>query len=501
MKPDLEAGVVPPNPLTPSTRPAGTALPPRAQRRGGIFWLLLVLALFLTGGAAAGWWWWRRPAVVTPTPPMPENIGDPELRKAVEEARARVQEKPQSADAWSDLGLLLLGHQCYAEADICFAQASLLDSGNARWPYYRSMTAARLDPDQILPFLREAEQRADSLPEAHRTVLRLRLAETLLERGDMAEAESLFRAEWQSHPDNERAALGLGEVALARGDDQTAARLLSPLTQHREGPQYARKKATLQMAILCRRTGDQAAAERYDRILTTMAADVDWKDPFADSVHDYQAGEVTAKQQIVHYEKKGEFREAAKIYLAWLERGRRTSSTYMGAGVNFVRARDYEQGLALLREGQRLDPNNSYPLFRIAEALFQRATEEREKTPDSPNARTWLREAVEYARQATERKQDYSAAYLMQGQALLLLGEPTAAVEPLWWAAKCRPEKFNQQYYLGLALLESACWYRPHHYREAAIHLQNAREIEPMDPRPTQALERLGRSRIQESGR
>ncbi len=486
MKPDLEAAVAPSSPLSPG---AGTVSPPLRRRHAGIFWLLLVTVLFLTGGAAAGWWWWRTPRVAAPTPPMPENIGDPELRKAIEEARARVQEKPQSADTWSDLGLLFLAHECSAEADFCFGQASRLDPGNARWPYYRSLASVKLDLEHILPFLREAEKRADSLPEDHRSVLRLRLAETLLEHHQVAEAESLFRAELQLHPDSQRAALGVGETALARGDTQTAAHYLAPLT---EKSPFARKKATLDMAILSRRVGDGAAAERYDQQLTNLAADVDWPDPFAKTMYDYQVGEVKEEQMVVQFEKRGQFREAATIYLARIERGKKTPVAYMGAGVNLVRVGDYDRGLQLLREGERLDPNNSYLSYRIALALFQRATEEREKKPDSPNARTWLREAVEYARRATERKPNYSAAYLIQGQALLLLGEPRAAVEPLWWAAMCRPEGFNQQYYLGLALLESACWYRPHYYQEAAIHLQNAHNLDPANPLPGKALERLG---------
>ncbi len=211
MKPDLEASVSTPNPLSP-TRLAGvaTASPSRARISGRTFGFLLGLAVLLAGGAAAGWWWSRPAAPRALTPPLPENIKEPELLQAIDESRRKVQEKPQSADAWSDLGLLLLAHHCYAEADICFAEASRFDPGNARWPYYRFIVASRLDPEHTLAFLRQAEQRADSLPEEFRSAVRLRLAETLLEREELAEAEGLFAAEWQLHPDSDRAALGLG---------------------------------------------------------------------------------------------------------------------------------------------------------------------------------------------------------------------------------------------------------------------------------------------------
>jgi cytochrome c-type biogenesis protein CcmH/NrfG len=501
MKPDLAPPGDTPTPAAATAEPVPTATPPSRRPRRRILWAGLGLAL-LAIGLAGAWYWWTATTTVAPTPPMPENIDDVELRQALEEARARVQAKPRSPAAWGDLGLLFLGHQCYLEADICLAQASRLDSANARWPYYRSFIAPHLDPDQALPLLREAQKHADALPPEHRTALLLKLAEMLLEQeGGLDEAEALFREALQQHPDNDRAAYGLGEVALARGDNQLAIRLLTPLTQPKAGPQYARKKAALHMANLYRRMGDRAAAQQFEYLLTILVSDVDWNDPLLDAIYDSQTGEVIEKKLVVQCEKRGEFREAARLYQERIAHGRQITSSYMGAGVNLIRARDYDQGLLLLREGWRLDPDNSYPLYRIAEALMQRATDPRETPPDSAKARQWLREAAESARQATRLKQDYAAAYLLQGQALLLLAEPTDAIAPLWWGVKCRPEGFKQQYYLGLALLESACWYRPHYYRQAAIHLQNAQELEPTNPEATKALQRLDRRWVTATGR
>jgi predicted Zn-dependent protease len=64
-------------------------------------------------------------------------------------------------------------------------------------------------------------------------------------------------------------------------------------------------------------------------------------------------------------------------------------------------------------------------------------------------------------------------------------GEAAAAVEPLMKGVACRPEVFNLQLALGEALLEAK------RLPEAATHLKNAQKLDPKDPRPGQALERL----------
>jgi tetratricopeptide (TPR) repeat protein len=117
--------------------------------------------------------------------------------------------------------------------------------------------------------------------------------------------------------------------------------------------------------------------------------------------------------------------------------------------------------------------------------------EEREKAPESSQARSWLREAVEAARQAAVLKPDNPDAYLIQGASLLLLGEPAQAIEPLRCGVRGRPDGFKQQYYLGMALLDVASWYHPMAYQEAGNHLKNASRLDPTNPLPDKALQRL----------
>ena len=102
-----------------------------------------------------------------------------------------------------------------------------------------------------LPLLRQAWQAAGSLDAESQSAVRLRLAEALLEAGQPDEAETLFRQEQAAQPDSARAAVGLGQIALARGHDEDAARLLAAV---QDSP-FARKKVAAQLASVARAAG------------------------------------------------------------------------------------------------------------------------------------------------------------------------------------------------------------------------------------------------------
>ncbi len=485
MKPDPKAV------KTPSPVPASPAVGKRARTAGkqrSIRAACVVLGVLLVGGGAASCWWWLyRPGLAAPTPPLPDNINKAELRKAIEEARRLVEEKPRSAAAWSNLGLVLLAHKCNAEADTCFAEASRLDPASPYWFYYRYVASLRLntDPDQILFFLRQADQRAGSLPEDYRVAVRLRLAETLLEREEIAEAEKVYRSGWQMYPKSQRIALGLGHIAFRKGDNQKAVELLTPLQNTPSA-----RHVTQMLAILSQQLNDRAATERFEQRLASLGPDTDWPDPFYTRIYEHESPEMKAKNMVPQLVQQGAYRQAAEMCVARLKEGPQLS-LYLGAGVNFVRSRDFDRGLEMLRAAERLEPDNSTIAFAIADGLLQWGNAERERDSASPTSVKYWREAVVSARRAIQLKKSHALAYLVLGQALILLGEPEAAVDELQRGVEYRPELFQLQYYLGLAFLESASLSRPEHYRQATLHLENARKLDPTNPLPVKALERL----------
>jgi tetratricopeptide (TPR) repeat protein len=330
-----------------------------------------------------------------------------------------------------------------------------------------------------LPYLRQALA-ARPAPE-YESAVRLRLAEALLERQELDEAEKLFREEWSRRPGNPRAGFGLGLIARAQGNDSAAEEFLSAA---RDSP-TARKPAVAELAALARARGEEKKAADLEREAAALPNEPPaWPDPHVDQILRLQVGSVKRARQVAQLEAQGSFKEAADVYREQL-RDRPTAQACIGAGMNLARTGDFDRALTLLYQGVRLDPKDCSTHFALAQVLYMRAETELKRSADSPKAKEWFRQAADAARQAAEMKADHAGAYLLWGKALMHRGEAVAAVEPLKKGVACRPEVFNLQLALGEALLEAG---RP---QEAATHLENARNLNAKDPRPAWALERL----------
>ncbi len=457
-------------PLPPIPRPPR---PPAPRRR----WPWLVAVLFL-GGIGVGVWWWQRP--VYPIPPLPTGIEDAEVRAAIEAARKPVLEHPQSGTEWGNLGLALLAHLFDREADECFAQASRLDPEEPRWPYGRALIALKRAPDKAVGFLREAVTAAGDTPSEYRSTIHLQLAEALLDRGELDEAEKIFRAEQRREPSNPRIALGLGLIAVTRGKDEEAL----PLLTRARTSLFARKVATAQLARIARLQQRKADADGYDKELSQLSDDPPWPDPLLDRLLEMQVGRRGRERRIDMLENQHRYAEVLQIYLAQIKE-QPTSKAYVGAGVNMARIGDRELALPLLRKGVELDPESAQAHYSLALVLYTLSEQTRAANPEAPQLQAWLKETVEHARRATELKPGHGSAYLFWGLALRDLGQPRDALPPLRLAVTCLPANPEVQLALGQTLLDVGA------REEAERHLRNAAQLAPKDPRPARALEQL----------
>ncbi len=287
MTPDTQAG-------TPAAL-SSAATPPARRGKSRRWPWALGSALGLVAGAVGAWFWFPWPAPVDP--PMPRDITDTAVLSAVRQARQQVLDKPGSAAAWGRLAMILEAHFYEAAADRCFAEAARLDPSEPRWPYFRGLYALKQDPPGALLFLRQAVA-ADHPNPNHRSALRLRLAEALLEQGHLEEAEKLFRQEWSAKPGHPRTAFGLGLIALHRGENSAAEEYL----QVARASPTARQPATAQLAALARARGDEAAAARLDQEAVPRPEDtLVWPDPFAKEVARLQVGALRKEQAPVSW--------------------------------------------------------------------------------------------------------------------------------------------------------------------------------------------------------
>ena len=218
----------------------------------------------------------------------------------------------------------------------------------------------------------------------------------LLERQELDEAEALFREEWQRHPGHPRAALGLGLIAVQRGEDDKAEEYL---TAAQSSP-FAQKAATAQLAALARARDKKEAAEAATRLENKAAElpdDPPWPDPLLDEIVELQVGIRGLDRRIGHLEFEHRYADAAELYQDQLAVNP-TARNYIGAGVNLCRLRDYDQAMKLLREAVRIEPDSAQAQYTLALAVFARAERQWKQNPGTPVPTEAFREAAGHAR-------------------------------------------------------------------------------------------------------
>ncbi len=464
-------------PIPPAERPVASspalAAPARGRRRR---WLLLALAVAATASAAS--WWWLRPA--SPAPPMPADVADAETRAVIESARREVLRQPRSVEAWGKLAKVLLAQQFDREANVCLGEANRLDPADPRWLYAHCIIVLKRDPDNAVAQLRHAARVADAAAGAwpdYRLAVRLLMAEALLERGQLDEAERIFQAEAMRDARNARVALALGRIALARDDDARAAQMLAIA----QSSPHARRQATALLAQIARRRGDKVLADAYERKLAQLSGDAPWPDPLLDETSSMMVGPRGWQRHIKWLEQHQRHAEAAEVCLKRLEQDPRGSLRRRGPELRqAARVRSGIRAVAGCR-ARRSQQRRCALLARAGPVLPCRA-----RLADAPRGAAAQGVAARSGRARpahAEVRPGHAKTYMVWGLALKLLGRPAEAVAPLRQGVACNPGDLELQLGLGQVLLETG------HGAEAQAYLENARRLAPPgDARPAQAL-------------
>lgn len=429
--------------------------PPRRNYRR---FALALCALALAGGAV---FFWRQNA--PPEPPVIKQPGsDPAIIRAIEEARAAVRKSPRSGQAWGRLGMVLSIHDILPEADFCFAQAERFEPLEPRWPYLRGLARSGDDPGAALPSLQRAAKLCGDLPAPH-----LRLAELLIERGRLDEAQAEIEPVLVREPSNPRALLCLARVAVARNDPRAA---LDYLLRSIQSAPDVKASHTLLGAIQ-QRSGDPAAAEAAFRRAALLPEKHVWPDPFLIEINQLRTGltamadtaeswlglgyvtnAVTLMQQAVaQYPERGQ---------AWLVFGKALRQA--GDGVAAERA---------LRRAVQLDPDSVAAHTELGSALFAQAryadaeASYREALRINPKlAEAWFNlglcllnqrqaeRAIEAFQNATRFKPDLTYAYIRWGQALGRLQRVPEAIEQMQRALQLSPNNAEAREMLDILL-------------------------------------------------
>jgi tetratricopeptide (TPR) repeat protein len=281
-------------------------------------------------------------------PPAPDTAGaEPLVVERVAAARDRVLGARDSAEAWGELGMVLDAHHMCKHALVCYAEARRLDPANFKWPYLQANCMLDTPPSEVVAVLRQAcDLRPDFAPAC------LRLARLLMTSSHEQEAERLFARVSESDPGNASAWLGLGQIALARGDLARARETLERAAG--AGPDSRAVLASL--ARVYARLGLAAEAQEVALEAKDALRDTPLDDEVLVEVFDHGATAYHLAQQGKARLERGELDEA----IARLRRSLATRPEQAPARVDLGRALilsgDESAGIAELEHANRLVP-------------------------------------------------------------------------------------------------------------------------------------------------
>jgi tetratricopeptide (TPR) repeat protein len=403
----------------------------------------------------------------TPEPPVIDLTGvDKEIVEKIEGARQGVLKSPRSADHWGELGAVLRAHEFLEESNVCFAQAERLAPQDYRWPYLIGVELLGHDQEAALPRLRRAVELC-----GEQAAPRLRLGEVLLERGELAEAETLFRGVLEQNAidgqdasertlNEARAHLGLGQVALDRGD-------VADAREHLRRAAAAAPQAKVVHAALLqanRRAGDEEGVAEELRIVGGLPEAWSWPDPTVQGINRVWVGLRARMATINALDQQGFREEAVVAARQTMLRYPESALARLVLGEMLNRAGNVRAAEPVLRESIRMDPERSKAYFELGYALQHQG-----KTA----------EAVECYRRSIEKQSDFPVSHYNLALCLVGLKNEAAAVEEFRTAIRCRPGYLDALLGLGMLLTKQG------RHREALESVEEAlRVAPPTDHRP-----------------
>jgi tetratricopeptide (TPR) repeat protein len=403
----------------------------------------------------------RRGEIVSP-PVVEVADRDPAVVAALQAAQDEVRASPRSAAAWGRLGMLLFNYNVLPESRQCFTQAQRLDPREPSWPYYHALTLLSESPSEALDKLRQTVALCGDSPDAPR----LRLAELLLECGQLDEAEAQFRRSLDANPDNPRAQFGLARLAYERGDWQRSRELLDAAVRNN----FTERLARLLFAQIERRLGNEQAAERERLRAESLPQPPSWPDPYLDKLHRLRAGRQAGIDHITELLAEGRAAEAAAHAEEVIRAYPQAGLAWLLLGQARLRQQQAQGAEAALHRAVQLMPESVEAHFDLGSALL---------------LQNQAAEAAVCFRQAVRLKPTSATAYYSLGLCLLKLDDADGAREALEKAVSYRPQFSEAHRNLGELLARCG---RP---AEAAEHLRAALQINPDDAVAQKKLDEL----------
>lgn len=386
---------------------------------------LLGISLLYKGSVG----YWHR--LTSPAPPsVPLERTDPQVVRAIELARKEVEQAPGSAETWGVYGEVLRAHEYEDAATSCFRQAEILDPTDPRWPYLLARGLRVKAPDEALRCLERSVQR-----EREVRTPRLVLAETLMDRGRMEEAEAHLKTVLAANPHDPRALLGLGRIEFARGEMDAAARHLEESTAI--APRVKATRSVLAQAY--HRLGKSNAASGEMRAIASLREDWSWHDPYQEEVMGRWVGLKARLSLASELWKQRKREETIKVLRALIGEYPRSEQAQFMLGDKLSQMGRFAEAEAPLRLAIAIAPEMSRAHFDLGYCLHQMNR---------------VDEAADGYRRAIELQPDYAVAHYNLSHCLSYRGDREGAIRAVREAIRLKPEIAKAHRHLATLLAE-----------------------------------------------
>lgn len=404
------------------------------RRNAPRVWRLVALCLAPLAVLALALVVWANWPAATPLPPIPEVDlagADPEIADAVRAAREGVEHSPHSAKAWGHLAMVLHAHALDDAADVCFSVAGNLDKKNWTWPYLQANLHhdGPGGPESAEPLFKRA-----ALLSPDSSVIKIRIADMLLEQGRLDEAKQEYLTALTADPTDAYALLGLGSVAVARGQYRDALRFLQPIAE--DG--LVQRRSCALLAIVREKLGERDAAERERRRLVSLPEDKPHPNDALRQVVDLRVGLHVRLEQAQKLRNQNRIGEACAVLQEAVERHPDSDEAWANLGIALQHTNDSAGAEKAMQRSIALSPRSIE--YRYSLGMLQLLSQR-------------YRDAADTFRSVLELRPTFGPAHFGLGECLQSLGDSRGAAEefqetlrylPDHELARQRLERLNQ---------------------------------------------------------
>jgi tetratricopeptide (TPR) repeat protein len=380
--------------------------------------LNIILALVTAWGVHRAWIYFT-----ATTPPSVETRHlEPLVADAISAARRDVVRSPRRAAAWGHLGMTLHAHGLLSAAREAYQEAERLDASDPAWPYLLGDCEWAVgNADIAVSAFERASARSNDAPMAA-----TRVAEVLFELGQLDRAEEALTSVLRSRPDDPRARLGHGRIALAKGDVTTALEDARAVLRAAGNVSPALRLLAEAQHV----AGDTMAARQS---LSKVTPGFTWPDQYLDEMNLRQTGGVGIASKSRTLMLAGRPDEALRIHEEYVKRYPSSVEAQVGLGRMFVNIQMPERGEPHLRAALALNPDRLDVRYSLGTSLKNQGR---------------CREAAVEFQTVIDRQPDSSEAHFELARCLDMMGEPDSALSLARRAAQLAPQDLEVRRYL-----------------------------------------------------